>query len=77
MSNKDPKKLTPVETVVNQLVYQFGVRGLVLNALIEAICKQMPDTKEHMTAFLKGLDHSHLMAQAMIDEAIDYVKNVR
>jgi hypothetical protein len=76
MSNKRPRKLDPVAEVLNTLIYQFGVQGLVLNALIDTVSKEIPNSKEKMIAFLAKLEHPKLLAQAMIDEAIDYVRKV-
>lgn len=58
----------------NELLYKFGTQSLVLISLLRVLSRNAPDLKDKLAADLEKMRHPHLTGQAMIDEAIDFVK---
>ncbi len=60
-----------------KLVYQFTVQSSVTAALVSVVNQEVPNLKERMIAVLENTATGSLIGQAMVDEAIDYVKTIR
>jgi hypothetical protein len=60
-----------------KLIYNFTVQAGVMGALIAVLNQEIPDLKDRMIEVLENSRTGSLMGQAMVDEAIDYVKTIR
>lgn len=59
-----------------QLLYNFAVQSTVTGALLAVLNQDVPDFKQRLIAVLENTTHTSLTGNAMIDEAIDYVKSI-
>jgi hypothetical protein len=59
------------------LLYRSGQQTMVLGALLTVLNSEMPDLKQKMLAVLESTTDPSDTGQAMIDEAMDYVKSLK
>lgn len=59
------------------LLYRSGQQTMVLGALLAVLNSEMPDLKQKMLAVLESTTDPSDTGQAMIDEAMDYVKSLK
>jgi hypothetical protein len=67
-------RLLELAGYVSKLTYNFGAQSVVMSALLVVLKSQMPDLKNDLIQALENTTHPNIGGQAMIDEAIDFVK---
>jgi len=63
--------------ILKQLVYRFGTQSLILGAVMGVLNAEIPEFKAKLITLIESQRHPNLTGQAMIDEALDYVKSLR
>ena len=59
----------------SELLYRYGSQSLAFVALLKVLNERMPDLQETLVATLEKMEYPHLTGHAMIDEAIDFVRD--
>jgi hypothetical protein len=62
--------------IFTKLLYQFGTQSMTLAAVLGVLNAEIPDFKQKAVGALERLRPSKLTEQAMLDEAIDYLKTL-
>ena len=74
------KEQEAIETLIREytkLAYHFTTQSIVLGAVLTILNQEIPDLKDRLTAVLESSSHPSDVGQAMIDEALDYVRTIR
>jgi hypothetical protein len=73
---KQKSPITVLKEELMKLIYQFTVQASVTAALIAVLNQDNPDLKERIVAVLENTRAGSLVGQAMVDEAIEYVRTI-
>lgn len=74
---KEQEAIDKLSRELTRLIYNFTVQTIVLGCVLGVLNDEMPDFKERLVATLESMSDPSDVAQAMIDEAVDYAKSLR
>ena len=74
---KEQEAIDKLSRQITRLIYNFTVQTIVLGGVLGILNDEVPDFKKRLVATLESMTDPSDVAQAMIDEAVDYAKSMR
>jgi len=64
------------DKMLTELLYHFGSQAVLLGVVLAVLNREIPNFKHRLLEVLEQTTASKIVSQAMIEEAIDYVKTL-